>query len=58
MTEPRILLSELLRPRQLGDLSQPQHIIDRLQKMVDRRSPMNMLFYGGAGTGKRQRRAS
>jgi hypothetical protein len=44
--EPGTLLSDLLRPRQLGDLSQPQRIIDRLQKMVDTQSPMNMLFYG------------
>jgi replication factor C small subunit len=50
--EPRTLLSELLRPRQLGDLSQPQRLIDRLQRMVDTQSLMNMLFYGGAGTGK------
>jgi DNA polymerase III delta prime subunit len=46
------LLSELLRPRQAGDLNQPQFIIDRVQKMIETRSPMNMLFYGGSGTGK------
>ena len=56
--EPRALVSKLLRPRQLADLSQPQRVIDRLQKMVDTRSPMNMLFYGGPAPGKRQRRAS
>jgi replication-associated recombination protein RarA len=45
-------LSELLRPRQLGDLTLPQPIIDRLQRMIDTRIVMNMLFYGKPGLGK------
>jgi len=45
-------LSELLRPRQLGDLTLPQPIADRLQKMIDTRNVMNMLFYGKPGLGK------
>ena len=52
MTEPKQLVSELLRPQQLGDLTLPRRIIDRLQGMIDRRSVMNMLFYGNAGLGK------
>ncbi len=46
------LLSELLRPRQLGDLTLPQHFIDRLQQMIDKKDFMNMLFYGQPGIGK------
>jgi DNA polymerase III delta prime subunit len=52
MAEPRELLSELLRPQQLGDLTLPQSVIDRLQKMIETRSLMNMLFYGKPGAGK------
>jgi hypothetical protein len=50
--EPKQLVSELLRPQQLGDLTLPQPIIDRLQRMIDSNSIMNMLFYGDAGLGK------
>jgi replication-associated recombination protein RarA len=46
------LLSEVLRPRQFEDLSQPQRVIDRFRKMIETRSIMNMLFYGKSGTGK------
>jgi DNA polymerase III delta prime subunit len=52
MTEPRELVSELLRPQQLGDLTLPQRVIDRLQRMVGSGSIMNMLFYGKPGLGK------
>jgi DNA polymerase III delta prime subunit len=46
------LLSELLRPRQLDDLTLPQWVIDRLQQMIDEKDFMNMLFYGQPGIGK------
>jgi DNA polymerase III delta prime subunit len=46
------MLSELLRPQQLSDLTLSQGTIDRLQTMVDKGSVMNMLFYGKPGVGK------
>jgi DNA polymerase III delta prime subunit len=46
------LLSEVLRPRHLGDLTIPQDRIQRLQRMLDDQNVMNMIFYGTAGTGK------
>jgi DNA polymerase III delta prime subunit len=46
------LLSEVLRPRHLGDLTIPQRCVQRLQRMLDERNVMNMIFYGRAGTGK------
>jgi replication factor C subunit 3/5 len=46
------LFSELLRPLQLGDLTLPQRDIDRLQRMLDEGTIMNMLFYGSPGLGK------
>ena len=52
MTEPRELVSELLRPQQLGDLTLPQRVINRFQRMIGSGSIMNMLFYGGPGLGK------
>jgi replication-associated recombination protein RarA len=52
MAEPRTLLSELLRPQQLGDLTLPQRVVGRLQMMVETQSLMNMLFYGKPGAGK------
>jgi DNA polymerase III delta prime subunit len=52
MTEPKQLLSELLRPQQLGDLTLPQRVIDRFQRMIESGSIMNMLFYGQPGAGK------
>ena len=52
MNECKQLLSELLRPQQLGDLTLPQPDIDRLQKMVDNDQLMNMIFYGKPGLGK------
>lgn len=45
-------LSELLRPRQLGDLTLPQRVIDRLQMMIETRKVMNMLLCGKPGIGK------
>jgi DNA polymerase III delta prime subunit len=52
MSESAQLLSELLRPQQLGDLTLSQRVIDRLQRMLDSRTTMNMLFYGRPGIGK------
>jgi DNA polymerase III delta prime subunit len=52
MNRPIQLVSELLRPQQLGDLTLPQRVIERLQRMVDSGSIMNMLFYGEPGLGK------
>jgi hypothetical protein len=47
MTEPKPLLSELLRPQQLDDLTLPIPTIDRLKCMVDEGNIPNLLFYGG-----------
>jgi DNA polymerase III delta prime subunit len=44
--------SELLRPRQFGDLMLPQRITHRFEEMYSRGRPMNVLFYGPPGTGK------
>ena len=45
-------LSELLRPTELADLIQPLEIIQGLERMVDKRSLLNMMFYGRPGLGK------
>lgn len=52
MAEPKQLLSELLRPQQLGDLTLPQRDIDRFQRMVKSGFVMNMIFHGAPGLGK------
>jgi DNA polymerase III delta prime subunit len=52
MTHPTQLVSELLRPQRLGDLTLPQRFIDRLQRMADSEEIMNMVFYGAPGLGK------
>ena len=52
MKQPTQLVSELLRPQQLGDLTLPQNVINRLQRMVVSGTIMNMIFYGKAGLGK------
>jgi replication-associated recombination protein RarA len=49
---PRPALSEILRPQRLSDLTLPTPMIECLQKMVETKSVMDMLFYGKAGTGK------
>ena len=49
---PERPLSELLRPQTVSDLTLQKQIIDRLRKMVETKSVMNMLFYGKVGTGK------
>jgi replication factor C small subunit len=46
------LLSETLRPLKLGDLALPNDVIERLQKMIETKRLMNMLFYGPPGVGK------
>jgi putative ATPase len=46
------LLSELLRPQQLCDLTIPQRDIERLQRMADSGDMMDLIFYGEPGTGK------
>jgi len=50
-SKPR-LLSELLRPQEIGDLTLPASDIEHLSRMVTSRSIMNMLFYGKPGLGK------
>jgi replication-associated recombination protein RarA len=45
-------LSELLRPTELADLIQPLELIQGLERMVEKRSLLNMLFYGKPGLGK------
>ena len=53
MTDQHIeLFSEKMRPQNLNDLTLKQSHIDRLHRMVEEKSVMNMLFYGRAGTGK------
>ena len=44
--------SELMRPRQLEDLTLPAKIIERLQAMINGDAIQNMLFYGRPGVGK------
>ena len=46
------ILSEQLRPREFAELIQPSAIIQRLERMVEQRMPMNMLFHGQPGVGK------
>ena len=36
----------------MSDLTLPRPIIDRLQKMIETKAVMNMVFYGKVGTGK------
>jgi DNA polymerase III delta prime subunit len=50
--EPKHLLSEHMRPRQLQDLLLPRRDLDRLQRMVDSGSISNLAFYGDPGAGK------
>ncbi len=46
------LLSERLRPRVLSDLTLPDHVVRRLEAMLEKRAPLNMVFRGPPGTGK------
>jgi DNA polymerase III delta prime subunit len=52
MTDNSKLLSELLRPQQLSDLTLPQSDVERLKQMVHSGTIMNMIFYGRPGLGK------
>jgi len=45
-------LSEYLRPKQLSELAISAKYISRLQAMLHRNNPANMLFFGSPGTGK------
>ena len=48
----RPLLSESLRPQALGDLTLPTQTIERLQRVIESGSMVNMLLYGPPGSGK------
>ena len=45
-------LTELLRPQTFEDITLPKSQIDHLQRMLEAKNPMNMLFYGPPGVGK------
>ena len=45
-------LLEVMRPKSPRDLALPTPTIERLQKMIETDSTMNMLFHGKTGTGK------
>jgi replication-associated recombination protein RarA len=46
------IFSEVLRPTEFADLIQPSAMVQRLERMAEQRTPMNMLFYGRPGVGK------
>jgi len=46
------IFSEVLRPTEFADLIQPSTMVQRLERMAEQRTPMNMLFYGQPGVGK------
>ena len=46
------IFSEVLRPTEFTDLIQPSAMVQRLERMAEQRTPMNMLFYGQPGVGK------
>jgi replication factor C small subunit len=46
------LLSERLRPRTLSDLTLSGTVVGKLQRMLEKKTPMNMIFHGPAGIGK------
>ena len=48
----RSLLSERLRPQCFCDLTLPPATSERLQRMIEEKRPMNMIFHGPPGTGK------
>lgn len=50
--EDNSLLSERLRPRVFSDLTLPEHVVRRLDPMLKKRAPLNMVFRGPPGTGK------
>ena len=46
------MLSEHLRPRELGDLIQPRPVVEALERMATEGRLRNVLFYGQPGLGK------
>ena len=50
--KPKPLVSEILRPQALSDLTLPMPTIHRLQRVIESGSKVNMLFYGPPGSGK------
>src|ERR1700751_2117353 len=46
------LLSEILRTRALSDLTLPTPTIERLQRVIETGSMVNLLFHGPVGSGK------
>ena len=49
---PKPLVSEILRPQALSDLTLPTPTILRLQRVIESGLIVNMLFYGPPGSGK------
>jgi len=49
---PKRLVSEILCPQALSDLTLPMPTIHRLQRVIESGSWVNMLFYGPPGSGK------
>jgi DNA polymerase III delta prime subunit len=49
---PKTLVSEILRPQALNDLTLPTPTIHRLQRVIESGLKVNMLFYGPPGSGK------
>jgi len=49
---PKRLVSEILCPQALSDLTLPMPTIHRLQRVIESGSWLNMLFYGPPGSGK------
>ena len=46
------LLSKIVRPQALSDLTLPKPTIQRLQRVIESGSWVNMMFYGPPGSGK------
>jgi putative ATPase len=49
---PGPLLAEILRPKALSDLTLPTPTIERLQRVIETGSMVNLLFHGPIGSGK------
>ena len=49
---PKPLVSEILRPTALSDLTLPMPTIHRLERVIESGAKVNMLFYGPPGSGK------
>lgn len=46
------LLSEILRPKNLGELNLPDSLVNSLTRQAESGTIMNMIFYGSPGIGK------